>query len=424
MFRFIHAADIHLDSPLKGLEQYEGAPVEAIRGATRRALENLVGLAVTERVDFVLIAGDLYDGKWPDHNTGLFFVRQMTRLREEGIPLYLIAGNHDAVNKMTRSLRLPRNPGGDDPFLSAKDVETRRIDSLGVAIHGRSFLTAAELSNLAREYPVGDPGLFNIGLLHTSLEGDAEHDRYAPCTLDDLRSKEYQYWALGHIHKRRIVTDHPHIVFPGNIQGRHIRETGAKGCYLVAVDDRGEISTEFQPLDVFRWAECVVDCSAAASGDDVLDRFRRQLRELTNASDGLPLGVRVILRGACPAHQSLAAHEAQWTAEIRSAAIDQAADLAWIEKVRFATTYPPTSEAGLLSDAAEDELAGILDGLTTNDDQVARLAEELAPLKSKLPVELLKGADGLALDDPAWVRSILAEVRPLLLSRLSTREPS
>ena len=419
MFRFIHAADIHLDSPLKGLEQYDGAPVDAIRGATRRALENLVGLALAERVDFLLIAGDLYDGTWRDHNTGLFFVRQMSRLREAGIPLYLIAGNHDAVNKMTRSLRLPQNPGGDDPFFPAKAAETRRLEHLGVAIHGRSFQSAAEMSNLALQYPAADPGLINIGLLHTSLEGDAEHDRYAPCTLDDLRSKEYQYWALGHIHKRRIVAEDPPIVFSGNIQGRHIREAGAKGCYLISVDDRGKVSPEFHPLDVFRWAECDVDCSAAASGDEILDRFRRRLQELLDASGGLSLGVRVILRGASPFHQTLAAREEQWIAEIRSAAIDHAADLVWIEKVRFATTYPPASEAGLHGDAAAEELSAILDKLAASDDQLRQLAEELAPLKTKLPAELLDGADALALDDPAWLRSVLTEVQPLLLSRLS-----
>ena len=420
MFRFIHAADIHLDSPLKGLEQYDGAPIDAIRGATRRALENLVGLALAERVDFVLIAGDLYDGTWRDHNTGLFFVRQMSRLREAGIPLYLIAGNHDAVNKMTRSLRLPKNPAGDDPFFSAKAAETRRLEDLGVAIHGRSFQSAAETSNLALQYPLADHGLFNIGLLHTSLEGDTQHDRYAPCTLDDLRSKEYQYWALGHIHTRRVVAEDSHIVYSGNIQGRHIRETGPKGCYLVSVDDRGKVTAEFHSLDVFRWAECDVDCSAALSGDEILDRFRRRLQELLAAADGRSLGVRVILRGACPFHQTLVSGEEQWTAEIRSAAIDQGADLVWIEKVGFATTYPQASEAGLHGDAAAEELSAILEKLATSDDQLGRLAEDLASLKTKLPDELLQGADALALDDRAWLRSVLMEVRPLLLSRLST----
>ena len=123
--RFLHAADIHLDSPLLNLERYEGAPIHEIRNATRRALENLVDLAIQQQVALVLIAGDLYDGDWPDHNTGLFFVGQMRRLREAGIALYMIAGNHDAANKMTRSLRLPDNPSGDAPLLAHQRAETR-----------------------------------------------------------------------------------------------------------------------------------------------------------------------------------------------------------------------------------------------------------------------------------------------------------
>ena len=107
--KFIHAAYVHLDSPLRGLERYEGAPVDEIRGATRRALENLFELAIDREVDFVLIAGDLYDGDWKDHNTGLFFVKQAARLHEASIPIYMISGNHDAANRMTRSLRMPDN---------------------------------------------------------------------------------------------------------------------------------------------------------------------------------------------------------------------------------------------------------------------------------------------------------------------------
>ncbi len=182
MFKFIHAADIHLDSPLKGLEQYEGAPVEDIRGATRRALEKLVELAIEREVDFVLIAGDLYDGDWKDHNTGLFFVRQMSYLREANIPVIMINGNHDAANRMTKSLRLPHNV----EVLShtrSQTAKTKKLRELGVAVHGRSFAKAAEYDNLARDYPPKQDGLFNIGLLHTSLAGAEGHEPYAPCTI-------------------------------------------------------------------------------------------------------------------------------------------------------------------------------------------------------------------------------------------------
>ena len=163
MFRFLHAADIHLDSPLRGLHRYEGAPQEEIRHAARRALANLVDLALKESAAFVLIAGDLYDGNWKDHRTGLFFVSQMVRLRAAGISVFLIAGNHDAANRMTRSLPLPENVR----MFDHRKAETVKIESLGVAIHGQSFAAQAIMEDLSAAYPPAIGGLLNIGLLHT-----------------------------------------------------------------------------------------------------------------------------------------------------------------------------------------------------------------------------------------------------------------
>ncbi|HEV3007227.1 MAG TPA: DNA repair exonuclease, partial [Pirellulales bacterium] len=175
MFKFIHAADIHLDSPLKGLEQYEGAPIDEIREATRRALANLVRLAIAEDVAFVLIAGDVYDGNWRDFKTGLYFAGEMSRLREAQIPVYLISGNHDAANRMTRSLELPANV----TRLPSRKPATVRLDEIGVSIHGQGFASPAVLDNLAAAYPPATPGHFNIGLLHTSAGGSQLHEPYA-----------------------------------------------------------------------------------------------------------------------------------------------------------------------------------------------------------------------------------------------------
>ena len=135
MFSFIHAADVHIDSPLWGLERYEGAPVDEIRGATRRSFENLVTLAIEEKVDFVIIAGDLYDGEWKDYNTALFFVREVAKLRDAGIRVFAVTGNHDAASQITRSLRMPDNV----TLFSTRKPQTIRLDSLGVALHGQSF---------------------------------------------------------------------------------------------------------------------------------------------------------------------------------------------------------------------------------------------------------------------------------------------
>lgn len=418
MIQFIHAADIHLDSPLKGLERYEGAPVGEIRQATRKALHNLVTLALDRKVDFVLIAGDLYDGDWKDHNTGLCFVREMYRLRDAGIPVVLISGNHDAASQITRSLRLPENvellPHG-----KAGTATLPQLEQCGVAVHGRSFATRAETANLARDYPRKRSGLFNIGLLHTSLTGDDKgHEPYAPCSLDDLRQKEYDYWALGHIHKRQVCCKEFPVVFSGNIQGRHIRETGAKGCYVVTVDDRHQCELEFVPLDVFRWEECTVDATGTRHADEILDRFSTRLNELSGNHDGLPLAVRVHIQGQTDAHDALRAKAAHWTYEIRNISLSQTSQHIWIEKVKWNTSRvrPPLD----LSDrsGAIGTLLDYLDELRSDDSlREALVAEALGDLQRKLPDELTHGDEGLFLKDQEQMRQWLGDVESLLLNR-------
>jgi DNA repair exonuclease SbcCD nuclease subunit len=191
MIRFIHVADAHIDSPLKGLEAHEGAPVDVLRGATRRAFENLIQLAIDENIDFLIIAGDLYDGDWKDYSTGLFFRGQMARLRDKGIRVYLIAGNHDAASVISRKLSLPENVH----VFSTRTAESMDVAGHPVVIHGRGFPNRAVPENLVMDYPAAVPNKFNIGLLHTSLTGRPGHDIYAPCSEIDLRQKGYGYWA-------------------------------------------------------------------------------------------------------------------------------------------------------------------------------------------------------------------------------------
>lgn len=249
MPRFLHAADIHLDSPMCGLERYDGAPVDRIRTGTRRALERLVELAINERVDFVLIAGDLYDGDWRDYNTGLFLRRTLGKLSEARIPVFIIAGNHDAENKMTRSLSMPEGVR----MLATDRPQTVRLENLGVAIHGQGFATAAVTQDLSLHYPEAVRGCLNIGMLHTCVAGAEGHERYAPCSVAGLRTRGYDYWALGHIHLRQNVNDDPSIAFPGNLQGRHVRETGPKGCLIVDAEPGRPPRSTFHRLDVLRW---------------------------------------------------------------------------------------------------------------------------------------------------------------------------
>src|SRR5258708_3749986 len=256
-FRFIHAADIHLDSPLRGLSRYEGLPIDEIREASRSAFDKLIRFACSEKVDFVVIAGDLYDSDWKDMGTGLYFAKAMGRLGAAGIPVFLIRGNHDAVSVLTRSLPLPENVH----VFSDRTAETKELEALRVALHGRSFGARREVDDITPTYPEPISGVFNIGILHTSLGGYAEHETYAPCNMATLEAKGYDYWALGHVHEHAILNTSPYVVFSGDLQGRHIREHDPKGAVLVEMDDGEVMRAEHIPLDEFRWATVAVDCT-------------------------------------------------------------------------------------------------------------------------------------------------------------------
>lgn len=323
--RFLHAADIHLDSPLRGLDSEEAAPAGRIRNATRRALGRLVDLAINEDVALVLIAGDIYDGDWPDYRTGIFFAQQMARLTQAGRQVIAIRGNHDAENKMTRSLRLPEGVR----LLDHRRPETVELASLGVAVHGQSFATQEVTENLARGYPPAVAGLLNIGMLHTCLEQTGGvHRRYAACTRADLESLGYDYWALGHIHAREVVSENPWIVFPGNLQGRHINEPGEKGATLVTVADGRVVAAEHRVLDDFRWARVTADLTGCNSEAAALQAVAALLSDALAAADGRGLAVRVTLAGATALHGALAGLPEKLRAEARVLS-----EFLWVEAV-------------------------------------------------------------------------------------------
>jgi DNA repair exonuclease SbcCD nuclease subunit len=418
MFTFIHAADVHLDSPLRGLERYDGAPVEQIRGATRQAFANLVELAIAEHVAFVLLAGDLYDGEWKDYNTGLFFAAQMTKLREAGVRAFLIAGNHDAASQLTRYLRLPDNV----TIFSVQQPETVRLDAFNVALHGQGFSTRVVSDDLSAAYPEPEPHLVNIGLLHTSIDGREGHEPYAPCTREGLLLKGYDYWALGHVHKREVLHREPWIVFPGNIQGRHVRETGPKGCTLVTVQDDQVVAVHHRDLDVLRWAVCEVDVTGARTGDDAIDHVRPALERELAASSGRPMAVRVRLHGACNAHHALSTQHERWTNEIRTLATDISNGTLWIEQVKMQTSTQVDLDQMLGRDDALGDLLRALMEWQSDASFVAEVAHEFRDLSRKLPPELRSGEDALDFDNSQAIHRAVEDVKHLLLARLLTQE--
>jgi DNA repair protein SbcD/Mre11 len=414
MLKFIHSADIHLDSPLRGLERYDGAPVQRIRGATRQALINLVDLSISEEVDFVLIAGDLYDGDWKDYNTGLFFAAQMSRLREAGIKVFMISGNHDAASHISRQLRMPENV----VKLSSKKPQTVILDPLGVAIHGQGFLKTVVTDDLSEAYPGAIAGLFNIGLLHTSATGREGHEPYAPCSVEGLAAKGYDYWALGHVHKREVLCKEPMIVFAGNIQGRHIRESGPKGCTLVCVEDGRIVSAEHRELDVLRWCLKRVDVTGRESANEVVDLVGSAIKEEMEQSDGYLLAMRLHIAGPCRAHGDLVTKSDRWINEIRMSATDVSGGNVWIEKVRMETEIQMDLEEMMDRD---DPIGGLLRSvrqLGASDEVLAELLPEFADLKRKLPSDLHQGDEPLEVLDPRRRGELVEEVKRILVGRL------
>jgi DNA repair exonuclease SbcCD nuclease subunit len=410
MFKFIHAADIHLDSPLHRLEAYEGAPVAEIRQASRRAFENLIDLAVTESVDVVLIAGDLFDGDWKDYHTGLYFITQIHRLKAAGIAVLVVSGNHDAAGRMTRSLPYPDNVH----VFSARSPETRKLDALRIAVHGQSFAAATVKDNLALGYPEPVSGYFNIGLLHTSLTGRDGHETYAPCTLADLQSRGYDYWALGHVHQFEIAAVNPPVVFPGCLQGRHARETGPKGALLVTVAEDSPPKIIHHPLDVIRWIQLAVHLEGAPTEQACLDRFVDALEEQIQRNAPVPLIIRVSLTGKTAAHEQMAGDLEYVKEACRSAAIAHFGDRVWIDTVTVATQPPRRAGQAPIDPGPLRELERLAAEIQADDDLLQLLGEDLTDLFRKLPADYRQGPGAIDPANPAHLRHIVNQAYAML----------
>lgn len=412
--KFLHAADLHLDSPLRGLARHEGAPVDALRGATRKAFDNLVELAIEEKAAFVLLAGDLYDGTWQDFSTAIFLARKLGELDRAGIRVFGVLGNHDAQSKLTKALERPKNL----TLFPASKPRTEVLSELDVAIHGQSFGERHVEENLAAGFPSAKPGMLNIGLLHTSLDGREGHAAYAPCKLDDLRARGYQYWALGHVHAGEVVSTDPWVVFPGCLQGRNARETGPKGCCLVSVEDGRVESVEHRALNVVRWASCEVDLGEVDTMQGALESAAGALREARDDAEDSIVAARVRFVGASPAHEELRGRT-QW---LRQKLLELAAELhgegLWIEKVEVATASRLDRGSLLAAEGALGGLARSILEVREEPSGVRGLDAALAAFREKLPPEVFLAEDGLRLDDPEVVARLIREAKELLLGKL------
>lgn len=339
-FRFLHAGDLHLDSPVEGLSAEAPPQILAVlRRATTDAWRNVVDVAIDHRVDFVVIAGDVFEVASPTLLGQTRFRDGLARLADAGIRSFVVHGNHDPLDgrSWAPSLEFPSAVYrfGTEPGASVAVVRDGREIA---RIHGRSYPRAAVGDNYASAMRAFPESPFNVGLLHTNVGDRPGHANYAPCAVEDLRASGMQYWALGHIHQPGRILDDPPAYYSGIPQGRDPGELGARGCYLVEVDAAGHVSPTFVATDVVRWHPLEVSIEDLA-GDEALREACRAAVELALAdADGRSLVVRIRLIGRGPLHANLV--RIGYLADLRQLLNEEhgvVPPLAWIESIRDAT---------------------------------------------------------------------------------------
>ena len=378
-FTFMHAADLHLDSPLAGLRGKSATWAQRVEQASRQAFSNLIALTMAQGCQFMVLAGDVFDGELRNYQTGLFFLDGMRQLHAAGIEVFVILGNHDAENQFAGQLPLSQNV-----HLLARDrPESLPVAGLAATVHGQSFAQRDVVENLARNYPAPVPGHFNIGLLHTACQGsEGHHAAYAPCSLAQLVNHGYDYWALGHIHARQELSTYPHVLYPGNLQGRSPRETGAKGATLVRVADGRVAAASHHDLDVVRWAQVQVDLAQVQERAGVVPTLRAALAEPVAAAQHRALALRIRLSGRTPLHAPLQRGLAGLRDEVERLLAALADDL-WLEKLELTTE--PVAPPAVLDPSVSGRLAAEIRRLAADGSVQALVARRLQELRHKIP---------------------------------------
>jgi len=376
LIRILHTADIHLDSPLRSLALRDAALRDQVEAATRTALSRLIDLALAERVAAVLVAGDLFDGRQRSARSAAFLMTQLDRLGAAGIRLFYIKGNHDAENPVSGMLDLPDNVH----LFDARGGKVQLSDT--VWIHGVSFADRHAPDSLLPRFSAPVAGAVNIAMLHTSLTGAPGHDRYAPCSVSDLAGMGFDYWALGHIHKRQVHSDDPWIVMPGCPQGRDIGEAGTKSASLLTIDD-GRITVQEIPSAIVEFAPTALDISQVDS-DEALRAALGTHLEAARARITAPTAVlRITLTGTPPRYWQILRDRDVWQEQVADLA-RMAGDL-WIDKLVLDLAPP---EAQVDGSGASDELRRSIAGIAAESGFQAAARAEVDALLQDLPPAL------------------------------------
>jgi len=380
--RFVHTADLHLDSPLRSLALRDPALAQIVETATRTALVRIVDLCIDEKVDALLIAGDLYDGDQKSMHTAALLINQMRRLHTVNIPVFIIRGNHDSQAAITKRLTLP-----DNVHVFGTKGESVELRSKPAIIHGISFGKKHIPESLLPKFPAPDRNAINIGMLHTSLAGSSEHDVYAPCSVSELDNFGYDYWALGHIHKRGVFGSSAKIVMPGIPQGRDIGESGTGTVSLVAIDENRNIDITAQVVGPAQFELLTVELNSAMNWNQIVSWIQESIQTIRANSTADHLIVRVTLRGATRLHFKLNRDSALLQEVIREFCT-QSGDI-WIEKLQCETVSDSQVDTiGPAQDALPD-LSGIIESTVLGSANARQSAnKEIEQFVKKLPGEI------------------------------------
>ncbi|CAH2402305.1 metallophosphoesterase family protein [Mesorhizobium escarrei] len=411
-FRFVHTADIHLDSPLRSLAMRNPDLAELVGDASRQAFVSIVDLCLAERVDALIIAGDLYDGDQTSMKTARFLASQMTRLHQAGIKVFKIRGNHDAMSRISKQLVFPVTV---TIFGGRPQSVLQTTGGLDVMFHGLSFASPKAPDSLLPKYSAAREGAVNVGIMHTSLSGSPGHDVYAPCSVADLHSHGFDYWALGHIHVRQVHPGASTVVMPGIPQGRDINEAGEKSVTLVTVRDDRTVEIEERLTSVAQFERVNVDVTETVEWSEVVGRVRSALEDVRASVRSRHAVVRLGLTGASPLSWALIRDRDLLLAEAEQVA-EQVGDT-WVEKLEL-NVSPPSAET---SDGIADPIFELAQSMRADAGSEAFRAEARA-LVQKMIADLPPDGRDFAGKDEAelelFLDRVLANGADLVTARL------
>ena len=416
-FRFVHTADIHLDSPLRSLALRNAELGQLVGDATRQALVSIVDLCLAEQVDALVIAGDLYDGDQTSMKTARFIATQLGRLHEAGIGVFIIRGNHDALSKITQELILPDSV---KIFGSRAETVTLRRGALDIALHGLSFSRPHAPESLLPKFRAPSPDAAHIGIMHTSLAGAPGHDNYAPCSLADLQNWGFDYWALGHVHARTHHLGDRHVVMPGMPQGRDINEAGPKTVSLVTIADDRSVTIEERLTSIAQFERFAVDLSGQQSWREVIDMLEQEVSALRAATAAPHLVLRLQLAGETPLSWRMRRDRDLLLAEIEQRL--EGLGQTWVEKLELATTAPSTADIRPSADPVL-ELGTLMRTQSIAQHSVRETVRQLVKdVRDSLPPEARRfaGDDEAAFE--AFIDQVLSEGSEDVVARLRQSE--